>query len=320
MKYLITGGSGFIGTNLVSRLQELGHEVLNLDIERPRCSEHASLHQFCDVRKLEELSVYVSGFQPDILIHLAARTDLLGKKLEDYNANTLGVANVCEAVSKCNSISSVLFASSMLVNKPGHLPSDKGDYSPHTVYGESKVVGESIVQDWKSKLPKSVIFRPTSIWGPWFSEPYVNFFRSVLKGHFVNIGERFGKKTFGYVGNAVNQIISLSELEHEGKLPIYIGDSPGINPGDWADKISIEAKRSKPTKVPYALLKALALIGDVCKLVGIKFPMTSFRLTNMTTNNVLDCNLVEKNNTFEKISMIDGINSTINWMNKNENH
>ena len=59
-KILITGGSGFIGTNLVAFYHSLGHKVLNLDTAMPKISEHLSLWEnvdLCNGKKLNFLNL-----------------------------------------------------------------------------------------------------------------------------------------------------------------------------------------------------------------------------------------------------------------------
>ena len=89
-KILITGGSGFIGTNLINLLQNQGGWIIiNIDIHSPKIQSHHSIWKDLDLRNREELIGFIKSFQPEYVIHLAARTDLRGNKLEDYAANSV---------------------------------------------------------------------------------------------------------------------------------------------------------------------------------------------------------------------------------------
>jgi len=151
-RILVTGGSGFIGTNLVKHFIAAGHEVLNLDIAPPQ------IHNLCpwqevDIRDATALSTAVAAFAPEIICHFAARVDLDGSTIGDYDANTIGVANLVKAAENTPSVRRVLFASSQLVCTPGHQPKDEFDFSPPNAYGESKVLGEQLVRTMMGTPP-----------------------------------------------------------------------------------------------------------------------------------------------------------------------
>src|SRR5512143_4371832 len=98
-RVIITGGSGFIGTNLVKQFLGLGWQVLNLDICPPRNPAHQAYWCNVDILQPETLTAAVQAFQPSVLLHFAARTDLDEKRdLSGYAANIEGVQNIIEAI------------------------------------------------------------------------------------------------------------------------------------------------------------------------------------------------------------------------------
>ncbi|MBY8203918.1 NAD(P)-dependent oxidoreductase [Vibrio fluvialis] len=312
---LVTGGSGFIGTNLISRLLELDFKVFNLDYEVPQNSDHLKYHIECDIRDKDDVTRIFEKIQPDYVVHLAARTDLRGETIEEYSSNTVGVENVCLNIANSKNIIKTVFASSMLVCERGYIPTDNLDFSPNTVYGESKVKSEKIVNSYSDVLGDFAIVRPTSIWGPWFRTPYRDFFDLVLSKKYFHIVNSNTKKTYGYVGNSVNQIISiLKSKENFENHVIYIGDSIPLNIREWANSIAIESRLDRPKSIPYFIFFLAALVGNVLGWLGISFPMTTFRLNNMTNDNVQDCEIAERTNVFEKITTQEGILETLCWI------
>ncbi|SHG28960.1 Nucleoside-diphosphate-sugar epimerase [Flavobacterium fluvii] len=314
-KLLITGGSGFIGTNLIENiLFSNQYEILNLDIARPKIQSHISIWKAVDIRNLELLEKTIKDFNPHIVIHLAARTDLNGKTIEDYDTNTLGVSNLIEILNNLKSLESVVFASSMYVCEPGYIPKNYEDYKPHTIYGISKVETEKIIKSTELNFTWTII-RPTSIWGPWFSEPYADFFKIVMSKKYFHMGSKACSKTYGYIDNTVFQIIAIINAipEKINKKVFYLGDFPAYNISEWADEIA-QSIGIKIPRIPYSLFKLAGWCGDFLKLIGIKFPMTSFRLKNMTTDNVHDLKPILKIAQGLPISRIEGVQRTIVWI------
>lgn len=319
MKILVTGGSGFIGTNLISYLTQFEfNEILSLDIAEPKIELHRNIWEKIDLRDKAYLSKSIIRFQPDYVIHLGARTDLNGTSLKDYNANIDGVSNLLEALEGVSNLKRVIFASSMYVCEPGYMPKSFDDYAPHTLYGESKVETEKII---KSRNPKYTwtIIRPTSIWGPWFGEPYNRFFHIVLSHMYFHMGKRACKKTYGYIDNAIYQIMSILNADKEkvNKKVFYIGDYEHYPITDWANEIAAIEKIHIP-KVPFWCFKVAGWTGDLLKKVGINFPMTSFRLHNMTTDNVHNLNPIKEIAPNLPVSRIEGTKITLDWIHRQD--
>lgn len=309
-KILITGGSGFIGTNLISLLVNNGYEhILSLDLVPPKFKQHVNFWQYCDIRIENELFLSVLDFQFDFVIHLAAETSLCETKgLRFYSSNTIGVKNLISLLNSIDRDVFTVFTSTMLVNL------DDGFFKPNTLYGESKVIGENLVSD--SNLVNYCIVRPTSIWGPWFGEPYLTFFKIVMANKYFGLSKkRSSIKTFGYVENVAKQYETILKRSNEfrGKS-IFLGDKNPLNVYDFAKSIGA-ISGAKIKVVPFSILKCIALLGDMLAYVGIRFPLTSFRLRNLTKDRIE--NVEEIGNLIQnEVSTKEGIIKTIEWINE----
>ncbi|MBL4735538.1 MAG: hypothetical protein JKY18_09415, partial [Flavobacteriales bacterium] len=91
--------------------------------------------------------------------------------------------------------------------------------------------------------------------------------------------------------------------------PIFISE--------WAGEITDELKTNKPIKLPFFMFKIAGWIGDMLQLVKISFPVTSFRIRNMTTNNILPLEDLYELAGQPPFSRKEGIGLTLEWMNKN---
>lgn len=319
MKILITGGSGFIGTNLIEYLQKKGkYTLLSIDKNQPRIDIHHSIYNQVDICNKEVLNKVILDFQPDYVIHLAARTDLCGKELSDYDANMVGVSNLLDALEQVPNLKRTVFASSMYVCEPGYMPKDFEDYAPHTLYGESKVETEIRIKERNPKYTWSII-RPTSIWGPWFGEPYDKFFRIVLNRMYFHMGRRACKKTYGYIDNTICQIMSILQAPEEKVMRkvFYLGDYEPYDITVWANEIA-KCAGIKIPNIPYFLFVMAGWFGDFLKLFGIAFPMTSFRLKNMTTDNVHNLDPIRELAPNLPTSRQEGNRRTIEWIRSNK--
>lgn len=313
-RIVITGGSGFIGTNLVDFYVTRGFTVLNLDIKPPRNNQHYDYWQCVDIEDYDLLLERIKGFMPDYLLHMAARTDLKGSSLDEYSPNILGVKNIINVCKAVSSLKKVIFASTMLVCRVGYIPVNCQDYCPPNLYGESKMVGETIVRetdpdsgfDW-------VIVRPTSIWGPWFGPTYRSFFELILAGRYFNFSGKMSNKTYGYIGNVTYQINQILISDKTSGRTYYLGDYESTKINEWAREISAEVDRKVMT-IPRSLIWVAAKIGDIIQGMGLRFPMNSFRFQNMTTDNVIPLEETKEIAPLIIYDRIEGNKMTIDWM------
>lgn len=315
-RVLVTGGSGFIGTNLVDAYLREGTEVFSLDIEPPRLSSHRDVWTEGDIRDLRGLTAAVEAFQPTVVMHLGARTDLFGSSLADYDANTLGVTNVVEATRRLDSPPTIVFASSRLVCEITYMPRHDTDFRPTTHYGRSKVEGEQIVRRSCEHAPW-VIARPTSIWGPWFGIPYRNFFQAVLSGRYIHPRHRAIRKSFGYVENTVHQLQQLARVpmsDVAGRV-FYMGDYEPVEVGEMARAIA-ETGGARPVRsAPVGLLRVLAGGGDMLQRLGWQSPpLTSFRLNNLLTEMVFDLSPLQAAVGDQPVHWLEGVRRTVRWL------
>jgi GlcNAc-P-P-Und epimerase len=316
-RVLITGGSGFIGTNLVASYADSGASVLNLDAAAPRDDRHRHAWRAVDILDRAELIAAFRQFAPHHVIHLAARTDLDERKdISGYAANIDGVANVIAAVRATAPIERVVFASSRLVCRIGYSPVHDTDYCPTTLYGASKVKGEELVRAVGGDFPIWTIVRPTSIWGPWFGVPYRNLFELIARGRYFHPGKHNPRKSFGYVGNTVQQIEAILKADAaavEGHT-FWLADRP-ILLQEWTEQIRAALEAPPIRRLPVPALAAAAKVGDLLSKVGIREPpITTFRLNNLLTEMVYDTSATEAVIGPPRYAMAESLAATATWL------
>jgi CDP-paratose 2-epimerase len=199
MRFLITGGAGFIGSNTADTLLSEGHEVIILDnLHRPGSEKnlqwlqqrYSSLpfHQV-DVRDMDALEGVLRTYQSiDVLYHFAAQvavTTSVSDPRQDFEINALGTLNLLEAVRSTLDDPIVLYASTNKVygdlanvrieeeekgykylNLPQGISEDAGldFYSP---YGCSKGAADQYMHDYHRIYGmRTIVFRNSCIYGP----------------------------------------------------------------------------------------------------------------------------------------------------------
>jgi len=316
-RILVTGGSGFIGTNLISELLLKGNDVLNIDVKPPQKlqqSQHWVAGDICDSAKLSGI---VADYRPIAVVHLAARTDLQEKNnLSGYAVNYEGTQSLIAAMKPVTSIERVIFASTMLVTRPGYVPAHDDEYCPHTVYGLSKVTMEKQIRANPEASYSWCIVRPTSVWGPWLGQHYQNFFRLISRGRYFTIRGFNPYRTLGFVGTIVAQLSALLAVERDqvDERLFYLGDPSPTRLGDWADEIRRQLHAPAIPAVPYSVARSMATIGDGLTALRVPVPYNSFRLRNLTTNWVLPVKPIAELTPSTPYDLESAVSATIQWL------
>ncbi|MDG2091634.1 MAG: NAD(P)-dependent oxidoreductase [SAR86 cluster bacterium] len=324
MKILVTGGSGFIGTNFIDLLEKKSCCIRNLDINEPKNTKHSRYFERIDINNYESLLSAMMDFQPDYVVHLAARTDLNGADLDSYLSNTIGVENIARCCKELPGIKRLILASTKLIAPTDAQVSDLTSYNPNTIYGESKALGEKIIESNKY-LDNWIIVRPTSIWGPWSlgeNQPYGKFFQIIKKGLYIHPAVVDQPKYFGYVENSCFQIYSLLVESPDDvlKKKFYLADYEIYDIKSWANLISAAFGRSSVRVLPKIFVFMAAYAGDFLKFLGYHSPpFSSFRLKNMMANTTkVPLTSIKKFVPNLPFNLNDGVKRTVTWINEND--
>ena len=163
MNYLITGGSGFVGSLLCQMLLEQGHNVVNLDIIKDR----RSLVKFYNINILnkEEIEKIFIENKIDIIIHSCAEVPITKSK-DFYKVNLGGTKNILECFIKFKVKKLIYISSSAVFGVPKIVPvAEDDDRNPVEQYGKSKKAGEDECLKYLSLGHNITIVRPRTIIG-----------------------------------------------------------------------------------------------------------------------------------------------------------
>ena len=235
MKAFVTGGAGFIGSNLADRLLALGNEVIvydNFSTGDKRFVEHNlinSRYQLIegDVLNVKLLQDSLKGC--DFVFHLSANADVRYGTLhpiKDLNQNTIATFNVLEAM-RGNDIQQIAFSSTgSIYGEPDIFPTPEGAPLPvqTSLYGASKLGCEGMIEAYCEGFEfQAWVFRFVSILGERYSHGHViDFYRKLLENpnELYVLGNGHQKKSYLYIHDCIDAILIAIEKAQE-KVNIF---------------------------------------------------------------------------------------------------
>ena len=242
MKILITGGAGFIGSNIADRLIKDKHKVIVVDNlftgKKENVSKKAKFYK-CDVRSKEITDIFKKE-KPEIVIHNAAQISVrvsVDDPVADADINIEGSLNVLEACKKYN-VKKVIFASSggTVYGEQKYYPADeKHPLSPISPYGVAKLSVEKYLHYYSySTGLKYVALRYANVYGP-RQDPYgeagvVAIFSEKMLSNQNPIINGDGEQTRDYVfvGDVVEANVMAIKGEFTGGLNIGTGKETSV--------------------------------------------------------------------------------------------
>lgn len=244
MKVLVTGGAGFIGTNLVKALQGAGHQPSVLDdFSTGLSSNVAGLGVEIFEGSLEDLKLVERAARGvDAIAHLGARGSVprsLKNPLATHSVNATGTLNVMEA-ARTHGAQVIFSSSSSVYGSNEELPKNEKMWtSPMTPYAASKLAGEGYVEAYQSSygVPVSA-FRFFNVFGPWqrpdhdYAAVIPKWIWKAMNNQSIEVfGDGTQSRDFTYVGTVVKVLLDALENKKtwHGPLNLAFGNRITLN-------------------------------------------------------------------------------------------
>jgi UDP-glucose 4-epimerase len=164
---LVTGGLGFIGSNVVSCLDKEGYDVHVLDnlfvgsLQRTQDLPLGIKVHVDDIRDEGAMTRLMKKIQPDVIIHLAALHYIPycnANQMECYDVNVRGTIILLEMAEKYCDVKRFFLASSAAVYQPSDTPHHEEDSAwPNDIYGFSKRAAEYYCSNWSSRTGTPIV-------------------------------------------------------------------------------------------------------------------------------------------------------------------
>jgi nucleoside-diphosphate-sugar epimerase len=233
--YLITGGTGFLGINLVRYLLAQGHAVVTLDLLEFDYPEKDRVRSFVgDIRKRADVDRAMAGVQ--IVVHTAAALPLYTPE-DIYSTDLDGTQNVLQSAFEHKVERAIHISSTAVYGIPDHHPLLEDDRLDGVgPYGIAKVKAEEVCLEFRRKGMCVPIIRPKSFVGPERLGVFALFYDWAKDG-----------KNFPMLGNGKNryQLLDVEDL----CAAIYLAAT--IDPAKANDTFNIGAKEFTTMKEDY---------------------------------------------------------------------
>lgn len=252
-KILITGGSGFIGTELISQLLREKFIIHCLDINKPKIKKNKKL-KFYKGNLFDRKIIQRAMSGCEIVIHLAA---YLGVENTDKNVskcldeNIYGTKLVIDIAKKYKVKSFIFSSSSEVYGDQSKFPiKENAELKNKSVYGSSKIIAEHYVRDSFNKINQShIIVRFFNVYGLNQKENFVikKFIKKIKNNKSLTVyGKGNQVRSFCYVSDSVNALIKLIKLNVKNQT---------FNIGNPCEPISMKKLASKIIKISKKKIK-----------------------------------------------------------------
>lgn len=294
---LITGGLGFLGSNLAIRLVELGANVTLIDA---MLEDHGGNRfniepikdrvrvNFCDIRDRSSLKVLVEG--QDYVFHLAGQNDhLLGRTnpFPDIEINIGGAATLLETCRRFNPQALLIYSGTRgEYGSPRRLPvSEDHPLNPKGVYELSSLAALHLFRIYQEQHGiRSVMLRFSNVYGERSQMQHdrfgvVNWFvRLALDGDCIPVyGDGSILRDFLYVGDAVDAMIAIAAMESAYGEVLNVGNEEGVRFRELAASIVRIAGSGSWKLTPYSAGRSALEPGDYVSDITKIRTLTSWR-------------------------------------------
>jgi nucleoside-diphosphate-sugar epimerase len=234
MKFLVTGGAGFIGHNVVRILEQQGHECIVIDT----CTDYGFIPKAeltylvdnrlkrinarvrsIDIRESTFVDTIFKTYQPDVVIHMASfpRQKVVEQNpllASDVMSN--GLVNLLEKSKKYNVKKFVYISSSMVYGDFTADVLEAHTCRPQGQYGIMKLMGEKLVEDYhRLGAFDYTIIRPSAVYGEWDVEDRVvsKFMTMAMRGETLKVKGADEVLDFTYVEDTAMGIVLTATLD-----------------------------------------------------------------------------------------------------------
>lgn len=289
MKILITGSNGFLGKNLIAKLENSQHKIIGISTKQKNLKSKNIKFVRGNLSNKKIINKWIKDV--DLIIHLAAFSDVKNSFINPkkiFKSNIESTFNILEALTKLEKKPRLIFLSSSAVygNDYKHSVNENEETSPRNPFAMSKIVGEKLCQGFSNSFDIPItVLRPFTIYGSDAPKHQViPKIMSQIKQQEIIINNPDEIRDFIFIDDVVSVILYLIKKQTRNFMIYNIGTGKGHKMLEIA-KLLIEIHGNKKTKLK----------------IGEKSIINKRKM-------VADNNLILKNTNWKpKIDIVEGI-------------
>ena len=269
-RLLFTGGTGFLGKNVMPILKEK-YEVVTCGI---------TSEDMIKANLAKEVPVLDKHY--DVVLHACGKAHVVPKTEEEkeafFDVNYQGTVNLCAALEKEGVPKALVFISTVAVYgcEYGDLITEEHPLKGDTPYAKSKIMAEEYLTDWCKKHDVVLgILRPSLLAGKNAPGNLGAMVNGIRKGFYMNIA---GGKVVKSILMAEDIARIMPALIEKGGV-YNVCDTRRPSFGELSVSVANQLGKLKPVSIPYWMAWCMAKTGD---LLGSKAPINSYKLEKMT--------------------------------------
>ena len=329
MKVLITGATGFIGTNLSLHYAQMGHQVVGVSKE----ATHAERENAADLIQAgvellkgsitDEVLLRQAINGVDVVFHIAAamrEANIPDQVFWDVNVNA--TRRLLE-FSKEQGVSRFIYCSSIgamgwSMQKPAN---EHSPCKPEDIYQVTKKAAEELCLEYhKTHSYPVVIIRPADVYGP-RDRRLLKLFKGIKKGRFVMIGSGKNEHHMVHVNDLVAAFSLAATVEEAvGQIFIIAEDCP-VQLNRLVEIVAEETGSSLPKfSAPLLPVQAAAVVVEgICKPLGIQPPLYPRRVDFFRTDYSFDITKAQQVLGYKpQFDIRRGVRDTLKWYKQRE--
>lgn len=318
LRVSVTGGAGFIGRHICTRLGDRGGLESIIDLRASRDEGLRGRQILGDVRDPEALRIAFRG--ANAVMHLAAAHHDFG--IDDatyFSVNEGGARQICRVMDELG-IRKLCFMSSVAVYGSGYTcPDETTECRPETTYGQSKLAAEEVLREWaiQGEDRSVLVIRPTVTFGAGHFANMYTLIRQIASRLYVAVGPGQNRKSLVYVDNLVDATLSLWARNDPPAFDVYnVVDKPDLSSRAIAEVVHRALRRPPPAiKVPtWAALMAAKPFDAVIALTGRNLPISSNRVRKFVeANTTYAADKLARSGFRPSVTLEEGIQRMVRW-------
>jgi nucleoside-diphosphate-sugar epimerase len=289
-KLLITGATGFIGSYLLPILYQQKFQITAAG--RKNLSQSSSMPiKIVKVGDIDEETNWQEALQGiDIVIHLAARAHIINETIPNPEAefikvNTQGTANLVQQSIQAG-VKHFIFISSIgaMTTQSDRILTENSPCHPDSPYGRSKLQAEQALMELaKSSSMTWTILRPTLVYGPGNPGNMERLMKLIKRGLPLPFGAIKNRRSFVFVGNLVDAIITCLDHPNAANQIFLISDNQDVSTPELISLIAQQIQQPcQLLPVPSNLLKFLGYLGDIAESIsGKNLPFNTYNIDRL---------------------------------------